>query len=225
MEINRLYFSSALLVIYLVIIVLLIAKRQKLRNHISYFIFAMIIVFCSEFFSTVGKVIYGEQFNSTPFMAGGIIICFFVTVFIYFYKILENRWSKRIQLGIIAVNCVNVILSLILIKDFFIFLPYPTYFVTIILLLASVTLFFFETFNSEKILNILSYYPFWIAISLIVLYVGLVPLIVISKRAVELSISKNIFFILLYSVNFTGYAIMFIGILFSKTEKLIRKTH
>lgn len=225
MEINRLYLSSALLVVYLAIIVLLIVKRQNLRPHISYFIAAMIIVFCSEFFSTVGKVVYGDQFNSTPFMAGGVIICFFFMVFVYFYKILESKLSKQLQMGIIIVNVINVVLSLILIKDFFVFLPYPTYFVTIILLLCSVTLFFFETFNSEKILNIMGYYPFWIAISLIVLYLGLVPLIVISKRAVELSISKNIFFILLYSVNFTGYAIMFIGILFSKRENLIRKTH
>ena len=83
MEINRLYLSSALLIIYLTIITLLILKRKNLGQHIWYFITAMIIVFASEFFSTIGKVIYGDQFNSTPFMAGGVIVCFFIIVLIY----------------------------------------------------------------------------------------------------------------------------------------------
>lgn len=225
MEINRLYLSSALLIIYLTIITLLILKRKNLGQHIWYFITAMIIVFASEFFSTIGKVIYGDQFNSTPFMAGGVIVCFFIIVLIYFYKILESRRSKNIQLGIIGINFLNIILSLIFIKDFFTFLPYYTYFITIILLLMSITLFFLETFNSEKIFNISQYYPFWIAISLIVLYLGLLPLIVISKNAIQLSISKNIFLILLYSVNFTGYLIMLTGIFFSKKENLITESH
>lgn len=225
MEINRFYLSTALLGIYLAIITLLILRRKNLGHHIWYFITAMIIVFASEFFTTIGKLIYGDQFNSTPFMAGGVIVCFFILVLIYFYKILESKRSKNIQLVIICINFINIILSLIFIKDFFTFLPYVTYFITISLLLISITLFFFETFNSEKILNISQYYPFWIAISLIVLYLGLLPLIVISKNAIQLSISKNIFFILLYSVNFTGYTIMLAGIFFSKKENLITDSH
>ena len=154
-------------------------------------------------------------------MSGGVIICSLSTVLIYYYKILEKRRSKIIQLGIICLNFLNIILSVIFIDDFFSFLPYITYFVTIFLLLLSITLFFFETFNSEKILNITTYYPFWIALSLIVIYLGVLPLIIMSKNAIQLSISKNIFLILLYSVNFTGYTIMLVGIFFSKKEILI----
>ena len=225
MEINRLYLSSALLLIYLAIITLLIVKRKKLGAHISYFTVAMVVVFLSEFLSTIAKTQYGDNFNATPFMAGGIIIVFFTIVFIYFYKILKNKTLKKLQLAIIILNSLNIIISLIMVRDFFVFLSYPTYFITIIFLLLSVTLFLIETFNSEKILNIEHYYPFWIAISLVVLYVGLVPLIVISKNSIQLSLSKNIFFILLYSVNFTGYAIMFTGIFFGKNENLIKNNY
>lgn len=221
MEINRLYLTGALLVIYFIIITLLIIRRKQLGPQIWYFIISMIFVFLSELFATIGKIMYGEQYNSTPFMSGGVIICSLSTVLIYYYKILENRRSKNIQLGIVCLNFLNIILSVIFIDDFFSFLPYITYFVTIFLLLLSITLFFFETFNSEKILNITTYYPFWIALSLIVIYLGVLPLIIMSKNAIQLSISKNIFLILLYSVNFTGYTIMLVGIFFSKKEILI----
>lgn len=221
MEINRLYLTGALLVIYFIIITLLIIRRKQLGPQIWYFIISMILVFLSELFATIGKIMYGEQYNSTPFMSGGVIICSLSAVLIYYYKILENRRSKNIQLGIVCLNFLNIILSVIFIDDFFSFLPYITYFVTIFLLLLSITLFFFETFNSEKILNITTYYPFWIALSLIVIYLGVLPLIIMSKNAIQLSISKNIFLILLYSVNFTGYTIMLVGIFFSKKEILI----
>ncbi|MGZ5192939.1 MAG: hypothetical protein ACXWVZ_02655 [Kaistella sp.] len=224
MEINRLYFTGVLLVVYLVIIIFLISKRKYLGPHIWYFIISMVVVFLSEMLATVGKLIYGDQYNTTPFMAGGLIICFFSIILIYFYKILENPRSKNIQLAIVCANFINIILSLIYIEDFFTFLPYVTYFVTMILLLFSITLFFFETFNSEKIFKISTYYPVWIAISLIVLYLGVLPLIIISKNSIQLSISKNIFLILLYSVNFTGYAIMLTGIFFSKRDNLIMGT-
>lgn len=221
MEINRLYLTGALLVIYFIIITLLIIRRKQLGPQIWYFIISIIFVFLSELFATIGKIMYGEQYNSTPFMSGGVIICSLSTVLIYYYKILEKRRSKIIQLGIICLNFLNIILSVIFIDDFFSFLPYITYFITIFLLLLSITLFFFETFNSEKIFNIITYYPFWISISLIVIYLGVLPLIIMSKNAIQLSISKNIFLILLYSVNFTGYTIMLVGIFFSKKEILI----
>ncbi len=44
---------------------------------------------------------YGEQYNSTTIMSGGVIICSLSTVLIYYYKIFEKRRSKIIQLGII----------------------------------------------------------------------------------------------------------------------------
>jgi len=225
MEINRLYLTGALLVIYFVIISLLVFKRKYLGPHIWYFIISLVFVFLSELFATIGKLIYGEQYNSTPWMSGGVIICSFSAVFIYYYKILENSRCKNIQFAIVCLNFLNIILSLIYVKDFFSFLPYVTYFITITLLLFSITLFFFETFNSEKIFNITNYYPFWITISLIIIYLGVLPLIIMSKNVIDLSISKNIFLILLYSVNFTGYTIMLTGIFFSKKDHLIVGTH
>lgn len=224
MEVNRSFLNAILLCVYLVIIILLIFKRKYLGSHIWYFIISMIVVFLSEFSAAVAKLIYGEQYNSTPHLAGGLIICFFSIILIYFYKILTNPRSKKLQLAIVFLNFINIILSLIYIKDFFVFLPYATYLVTMILLLFSITLFFLETFNSEKIFNISTYYPFWISISLIVIYLGILPLIIISKNSIQLSISKNIFLILLYSVNFTGYAIMLTGIFFSKRDNLIMET-
>lgn len=203
----------------------MVIKRKKLGSQIHYFIIAMLFVFLSESLSLLGTILYGDGFRVNRINVVGVIILFFLSVFVYFYKTLENKRLKAIQLGIIGLDILNIIFSLIFIEDFFIYLPYPTYFVTIVLLLASVALFFFETFNSEKVLNIMDYYPFWIAISLIVLYVGMLPLMIISKNAMELSISRNIFLILLYIVNFTGYTIMLGGIFFSKKTNLNEDNH
>ena len=225
MEINRILLSSILIFIYFLIILFMVIKRKKLGSQIHYFIIAMLFVFLSESLSLLGTILYGDSFRVNRINVVGVIILFFLSVFVYFYKTLENKRLKAIQLGIIGLDILNIIFSLIFIEDFFIYLPYPTYFVTIFLLLASVALFFFETFNSEKVLNIMDYYPFWIAISLIVLYVGMLPLMIISKNAMELSISRNIFLILLYTVNFTGYTIMLVGIFFSKKTNLNEDNH
>lgn len=225
MEINRILLSSILIFIYFLIILFMVIKRKELGSQIHYFIIAMLFVFLSESLSLLGTILYGDGFRVNRINVVGVIILFFLAVFVYFYKILENKRLKTIQLGIIGLDILNIIFSLIFIEDFFIYLPYPTYFVTIFLLLASVALFFFETFNSEKVLNIMDYYPFWIAISLIVLYVGMLPLMIISKNAMELSISRNIFLILLYIVNFTGYTIMLVGIFFSKKTNLNEDNH
>lgn len=225
MEINRILLSSILIFIYFLIILFMVIKRKELGSQIHYFIIAMLFVFLSESLSLLGTILYGDGFRVNRINVVGVIILFFLAVFVYFYKILENKRLKTIQLGIIGLDILNIIFSLIFIEDFFIYLPYPTYFVTIVLLLASVALFFFETFNSEKVLNIMDYYPFWIAISLIVLYVGMLPLMIISKNAMELSISRNIFLILLYIVNFTGYTIMLVGIFFSKKTNLNEDNH
>lgn len=225
MEINRILLSSILIFIYFLIILFMVIKRKELGSQIHYFIIAMLFVFLSESLSLLGTILYGDGFRVNRINVVGVIILFFLAVFVYFYKTLENKRLKAIQLGIIGLDILNIIFSLIFIEDFFIYLPYPTYFVTIVLLLASVALFFFETFNSEKVLNIMDYYPFWIAISLVVLYVGMLPLMIISKNAMELSISRNIFLILLYTVNFTGYTIMLVGIFFSKKTNLNEDNH
>ena len=225
MEINRILLSSILIFIYLLIIVLMVVKRKELGNQIHYFIIAMLFVFLSESLSLLGSILYGDSFEVVRINVVGIIILFFLAVFVYFYKTLENKKLKTIQFGIVVLHIFNIIISLIFIDDFFIYMPYPTYFATIVLLLASVALFFFETFNSEKVLNILDYYPFWIAISLIILYVGLLPLMIISKNAMQLSISRNIFLILLYTVNFSGYTVMLTGIFFSKKTNLNEENH
>lgn len=225
MEINRILLSSILNVIYILIILFMVIKRKELGSQIHYFIIAMLFVFFSESLSLLGTILYGDAFKVVRINVVGIIILFFLAVFVYFYKILENKKLKTIQFGIIVLHILNIIISVIFIKDFFIYLPYPTYFATIVLLLASVALFFFETFNSEKVLNIMDYYPFWIAISLIILYVGLLPLMIISKNAMQLSISRNIFLILLYTVNFSGYTVMLTGIFFSKKTNLNEENH
>lgn len=225
MEINRILLSGILIFIYFLIILFMVVKRKELGNQIHYFIIAMLFVFLSESLSLLGTILYGDSFKGNKINVVGIIILFFLAVFVYFYKTLENKKLKTIQFGIVVLHIFNIIISLIFIDDFFIYMPYPTYFTTIVLLLASVALFFFETFNSEKVLNIMDYYPFWIAISLIILYVGLLPLMIISKNAMQLSISRNIFLILLYTVNFSGYTVMLTGIFFSKKTNLNEENH
>lgn len=213
---ERFFLNMVLNVLYVLIVIFLIIRRDKLGKHIWYFITAIIIVVFTEILVSILPIFFNRDFSPNPFYVVGILVFYFMLVLIYFYKILNNKYLKRIQIGIIILNLLNLILSFIFIDNILEVFPAITNFITVMLLLFSISLFFYETFNSEIILNITDYYPFWISISLIVINLGLMPLIYVSTKYEKLPISRDVFIYLLFFVNLVGYSLMFVGIFFSK---------
>ncbi|WP_126340428.1 hypothetical protein [Kaistella jeonii] len=124
---------------------------------------------------------------------------------------------KRVNLLLIVLFLLNYIGSAIFVENFFTRFPFFSYFVEVVLLTGSIFLVMSQTFNSDKILGLGHYFPFWVCISLLVTYLGVLPLLVISYTATNL-MNLNIFFVLLFLVNVAGYTILFFGILKAKKE-------
>ncbi len=146
----------------------------------------------------------------------------FLILFIYFHKVLRQYWSKVIN--VISMVCLVIGYSLFVYfeTDFFNRLPVGFFLFEVVLLMTNIFLVLRETFNSDKILYIRTYYPFWACIGLMAIYLGITPLMVIGDSSTRI-INVNIFFLLLFIVNMLGYAILLIGIFYAEGKNSQRR--
>lgn len=203
--------------LFLVMVFLqLIFRRKKLGKKIGYFIIAMVVIVLANTIS-FGYRIFIDQLNSTPIfvvLVNGIGFLFF---FLYYYNLQKIKKVKILQGVIIGIFVTGYILYGLLSKDFFIKFPSYSYFFECILLIISITMFFYETFNSDIILNITKYFPFWVSLSLIIIYIGLLPILLFINR-VNSNLSAETFHLILFLINIIGYSVLFYGIL--KSNKI-----
>ncbi len=216
-EWNRNAASVIQLILVLIFFILLFVKRKKLGNGIDYFIIASGIVFVTDTALFIMRLNF--QFNSVPIYNVAVNLIVFFLFFLYFRKILELRISKIINNFLIVIFLASYILFAVLSEDFFFKFPFKFYFLEVVVLTVNIFLVLQETFNSDKILNIKSYYPFWACIGLMSVYLGVTPLLIISNTSMEM-MNINIFFIVLFLVNVIGYAILINGILLAKNINL-----
>ena len=216
-EWNRNAASIIQLILVLIFFILLFVKRKKLGNGIDYFIIASGIVLVTDTALFIMRLNF--QFNSVPIYNVAVNLIVFFLFFLYFRKILELRISKIINNFLIVIFLASYILFAVLSEDFFFKFPFKFYFLEVVLLTVNIFLVLQETFNSDKILNIKSYYPFWACIGLMSVYLGVTPLLIISNTSMEM-MNINIFFIVLFLVNVIGYAILINGILLAKNINL-----
>ncbi|KIA90375.1 hypothetical protein OA86_00250 [Kaistella jeonii] len=200
----------------LICLLFLILKRRKLEKGSNYFIFGLGILTFIEIYCTLQKFI-NITYNSSILYVIGINLIVFLLFFLYFQSILISEKLKRVNLLLIVLFLLNYIGSAIFVENFFTRFPFFSYFVEVVLLTGSIFLVMSQTFNSDKILGLGHYFPFWVCISLLVTYLGVLPLLVISYTATNL-MNLNIFFVLLFLVNVAGYTILFFGILKAKKE-------
>ena len=216
-EWNRNAASIIQLILVLIFFILLFVKRKKLGNGIDYFIIASGIVLVTDTALFIMRLNF--QFNSVPIYNVAVNLIVFFLFFLYFRKILELRISKIINNFLIVIFLASYILFAVLSEDFFFKFPFKFYFLEVVLLTVNIFLVLQETFNSDKILNIKSYYPFWACIGLMSVYLGVTPLLIIRNTSMEM-MNINIFFIVLFLVNVIGYAILINGILLAKNINL-----
>ena len=213
---NREIAGSFVAFLMLMCLVFLIVKNNQVQKGSTYFTSAIGILTFIEIYCIAQRFL-NITYNSSILYVIGINLVVFLLFFLYFQSILISKKSKRINLILIVLFLLNYIGSAILVENFFTRFPFFSYFVEVVLLSGSIFLVMSQTFNSDKILGLGHYFPFWVCISLLVTYLGVLPLLVISYTATNL-MNLNIFFILLFLVNVVGYTILLLGILKAKRE-------
>lgn len=205
-----------LLLMYFLII-LLIANKKKLGNGIVYFIIAIAVTAGIDTFVFL-KRMSNATFNSTLIYNIGVNLTVFSLFFIYFYHVLEQKRTKILSLFLFAVLLLVYGVFSIFSKNFYSHFPFIFYFVELILLIGNIYLVLLETFNSDKVLTIHNYFPVWVCIGLMALYLGVAPLLIISNTASKI-MNIKIFFIILFIVNMLGYSILLIGVFFARNPR------
>jgi len=198
----------------LLVCVLLFSNRKKLGKNIPYFLAAMYFVLIPNLVSFILDLLKYDL-NTTILFVIFVNILGFLFFFIYFYKIQKMPAVRKLQEGLIGLFILTIIGLILIYKGaFFTQFPMFFYFFQTFLLLIFIALFFFDTFNSDLILDIKKYFPFWVSLSLIIIYVGLIPIMLFIHQ-VNVEVNRNIYFLILYLINIIGYSIMVYGILVS----------
>lgn len=195
---------------------LLVFKRKNLEGHIFYFIGAIVLLSLIEITGFVTKI-FDHEYNTSKLYAIGTNFFVFLLYLLYFQKILQTKRLRNLNAIIIALFIVNYLGSALLVDEFFTRFSFVSYFFQVILLTGSINLVMSQIFNSDKILSLSTYFPFWVCISLLIIYLGVLPLLMISNVAARL-MNLNLFFAILFLVNFLGYVILLVGILKAKTK-------
>jgi len=195
----------------------LIVKRKQLGSHVEYFIGAIGLLTTIEIFNSILMTL-NPTYNSSAVYVVGVNFFVFLLFLIYFKKVLYTKRLKNFSLMIIGLFFLNYLLSALLIDNFFGQFSFFSYFVEIVLVMGSIYLVLSQTFNSDKVLSLSTYFPFSVCISLLITYLGILPLLIISNTAAKM-MNLEIFFTILFIVNVVGYLILLIGIFRAKKEK------
>lgn len=217
-EWNRDASSVVQLILVIVFFTLMLIRKKELGKGITYFIIASGIVMVVDTFLFIMRL-SAPRFQTIPVYSISVVFFVFLFFFFYFRNILERKRSKIINAVIIVLFLVSYVLFAIFSENFFSKFPFKFYFLEVILLTVNIYLVLQETFNSDKVLNIKRYYPFWACIGLMIIYLGVTPLLIISNTSME-KMNINIFFIILFVVNVIGYSILITGIFFAKNINL-----
>lgn len=220
-EWNRDIANYIQLAVVIIFFLLLIIKRKDLGEGILYFILAAGIVVGADSYILLMRTL-NSNFNSFPIYSVAVNLFVFLFYFLYLRSILTQQISRQINFVTIVLFIATYIIFAIVNKEFFTRFPFNFYFAELVLLLINIFMVLREIFNSDKILNIKSYYPIWACIGLMALYLGITPLLIISHSVLKL-MTVNIFFIILFLINIIGYSIMIAGIFFGNKLKKTRE--
>ncbi len=213
---NRDITSLVITSLMLLTFILLVIFRRKLGKKIIYFIMAIGIGTFIEIFISISRWVFHIE-NSIKLYVVGTNLFVFLLFFIYFHNLLEVRTLKAISSVIIGLFLLEYGLSAIFIENFFTHFPFFSYFIQVVLLSGSIYLVISQAFNSDIILNLRGYYPIWICSGLMVIYLGIMPLLIMSNTSQKL-FNMNVFFGILFLVNVIGYSILITGILFADAK-------
>lgn len=200
------------MIISIIVMGLMIIKYRKTGKEnlffiIGYLLFSLIDIFCYFYF----------RFTSMPtdifYVIGFLIIVFFLYL-LYYYQLLYVPLLKKIQIIILILFVLNIAFMFCTEDDLLHHFSFNMLYVDILLLLFSIILFLYQTFNSDKILGITNYLPFWISVALLIFFIGSIPILFFRT-----TVSESIYFFILFMLNLISNSILIFGLLGNKQER------
>jgi hypothetical protein len=201
------------IIISIIVMVLMIIKYRKTGKEnlffiIGYLLFSLIDIFCYFYY----------RFTSMPtdifYVIGFLMIVFFLYL-LYYYQLLYVPLLKKIQTIILILFVLNIAVMFYMEDDLLHHFSFNMLYVDILLLLFSIILFLYQTFNSDKILEIKSYLPFWISVALLIFFIGSIPILFFRT-----TVSETIYFFILFMLNLISNGILILGLIWNKQEKI-----
>ncbi|PTT39861.1 hypothetical protein DBR28_06685 [Chryseobacterium sp. HMWF028] len=200
------------MIISIIVMVLMIIKFRKTGKEnlffiIGYLLFSLIDIFCYFYY----------RFTSMPtdifYVIGFLMIVFFLYL-LYYYQLLYVPLLKKIQAIILILFVLNIAVMFYTEDDLLHHFSFNMLYVDILLLLFSIILFLYQTFNSDKILGINNYLPFWISVALLIFFIGSIPILFFRT-----TVSESIYFFILFMLNLISNSILIFGLLGNKQER------
>lgn len=178
---NREIETSIISVLMLIVIILLFLKREKLKPYGYKIISAIglsliidIIAGCIRRSDEISKIYIAYLYYY------GMLFIFYLIILLLYKELTKNPRLKRISKFIVIIFLLNFCIGW-----FFVNLqngfPIGLLCVNALLMLISISLFLLNTFETDLVLEIKHYYPFWFALGLIVIQIGMIPLLLIQR--------------------------------------------
>jgi len=198
---------SMLISVFVMILIYCIKGQSKKENFlfiIGYSTLSIIDIFCFFYYKLT------KWPTDIFYTVGFLTIVFFLYLF-YYFKLLYLKPLRKIQFTIILLFVLNILIQIIINQYAFLNFSFNWLYINILLLLFSIILFLYQTFNSNKILHIKHYLPFWISVSLLIFFIGSIPIFYFRH-----TISEQLYFIILLSLNIVSNLIIARGVLWHK---------
>lgn len=204
-------------VLILCICIWLFKKRNILGSYGNLMIAAMVLTYiidCISFYMRLDKSI-DQIYKLYVYIFGGLGL-FFLLIFLMYQKLLKDKVLKNIATTITVLFSLFFIFQILTfdIKDGF---PEILLFFNVFLLLFMIALFLLDTFQTDLILELKNYFPFWFSLGLIIIYLGIIPSIIINDMP-KSELTGKLWALIMFIVNFLGYGLIFVGLL--KAKKL-----
>lgn len=200
-----------MIMLFLIIILVFVLYKKIEKVNLFFFIGYIVLSindFYFYFFAKFSKVLT-EKFYSIC-----IVIVFFLYL-IYYLNLLYIPMLRKMQFVILFLFAVNIFGMSFIEQSFFEYLSFTIFYINILLLIFSIILFLYQTFNSDKIFEIKNYLPFWISVGSLILYIGIIPIFFFRT-----TVTKDIYFFILFILNLINNGIIVFGLLWNKPDKV-----
>lgn len=199
--------------ISIAVMIVMALKFRKIGKEnfffiVGYFVLSLIDIFCYFYVRTTDK-------STEIFFVIGLLMVVFFLYLLYFFQLIYLPVLKKMQLAILLIFLINIGVRFYIEDDLLHHFSFNLLYVDILLLLFSIILFLYQTFNSDKILDLNNYLPFWISVALLILFIGSIPVLYFRT-----TVSQNIYFFILFMLNLISNGILMLGLIWNKQESL-----
>lgn len=201
---------ASMIILMGVLILIFINYRKIEKVNLLFFagfvLFSLLDFFCYFYFKLT-------KLPTDTFFVVGISVVFSLYL-LYYYQLFESRLLKKIQSVILIIFLVNVFCMLYFEENFLERFSFNMLYINILLLTFSIILFLYQTFNSDKIFEIKNYLPFWISVSSLIYYIGIIPIFYFRTK-----VSPDLYFFILFLLNLINNVVLVMGLFWNKPHK------